>query len=304
MVTVMERRLLWTVVVILLCLQVLDLWESGTPEPPRDATGDGLQQLAERMASIEERLARGTASAGPTAETVAVRTPMETTDGLGEQVARLDERLLALEGVGGQTGSTTTEPGVIRKLNSAIARDDLDEVQQLLAAGVDINARDDDRQTPLAAAAIAGRVEVIDLLIAEGADLERTSGRRTMTPLLASLDAVQEDAALVLLERGGDPEAVDKNGESALIWAAFNGTERVVQHLLAAGVKVDFQAHDGNSALADAARRGHLAIVRSLIANGATVNLRDKAGRTALTQAVEAGHDEVAELLRQHGAVR
>lgn len=66
-------------------------------------------------------------------------------------MVRLDERLRALESVGGQTDAAAAEPGVIRKLNSAIARDDLDEVRQLLAAGVDVNARGDDRQTPLAA---------------------------------------------------------------------------------------------------------------------------------------------------------
>lgn len=145
---------------------------------------------------------------------------------------------------------------------------------------------------------------MIELLLEEGAALERTAGRRAMTPLLAGLDAKQEEAALYLLERGADPEAVDKNGESALIWAAFNGCGRVVQRLLAAGVPVDFQAHDGNAALGDAARRGHLDIVRSLLAAGAQVNLRDQAGRTPLTQALEAGHDEIAELLRQHGGVK
>jgi ankyrin repeat protein len=151
-------------------------------------------------------------------------------------------------------------------------------VRAILAAGIDPDVRDDERLTPLAAAAIAGSLEVMDLLLADGADLERKAGRRSMTPLL--------------------------NGESALIWAAFNGCDQVISRLLAAGVPIDFQAHDGNAALADAARRGHVEIVRALLANGASVNLRDKAGATARSQAMDAGFNEIAEILKQHGAVR
>ena len=97
--------------------------------------------------------------------------------------------------------SGAAEPGGIRKLNSAIARDDLDEVRQLLAAGVDVNARDDDRQTLLAAAAIAGRVELIDLLIANGANvnLRDKAGR---TALTQAVEAGHDEVAELLRQHG------------------------------------------------------------------------------------------------------
>ena len=112
-----------------------------------------------------------------------------------------EHRGAARESVGGQIDSAATDSGVIRKLNSAIARDDLDAVQQLLAAGVDINARDDDRQTPLAAAAIAGRVELIDLLIANGANvnLRDKAGR---TALTQAVEAGHDEVAELLRQHG------------------------------------------------------------------------------------------------------
>lgn len=293
--------LLWMAVVALASIQVFGLGAGPDPEPEGSPDGGSLRRLEQRVARIEAE--SGEIPTRPSLATT--RTPVETSGDLESRIARLEERVQRLEEVHAYDEvPPEADPGLLKKLNAAIARGDDEAVWRILASGLDVNGRDEDRRTPLATAAIAGRVEMLDLLIGKGAGLERASGRRSMTPLLAALDAVQEDAALALLERGADPEAVDKNGESALIWAAFNGCGRVVERLLAAGVPADFRAHDGATALTDAARRGHLDIVRRLLAHGADVNSRDKAGRTALTHALDAGQDAIAELLRRHGAVR
>ena len=138
-------------------------------------------------------------------------------------------------------------------------------------------------------AAIAGDADLLALLLEHGADLERSSGRRRMTPLLAALDADQEDSALLLLERGANPAAVDKNGESALSWASFNGAPKVVGDLIAAGVDVDQASHWGGTPLMSAARKGRLAIVRALLEAGADVSLRDDSGESALDQSDRSG---------------
>lgn len=246
-----------------------------------------LEALEKRLAVVERELAERPERGTRPADDIAV-TRAELDARIAAYVARVRE--------------AEDQGRAVRALTYALARGDADEARSLLAAGLDVNARDDDRRTPLAAAAVAGRIDLVDMLLAAGADLERTSGRRSMTPLLAGLDAIQEETALGLLDRGADPFAVDKNGENALIWAAFNGCERVVRRLLADGADPDFRRHDGGTALMSAAAKGRLEIVRCLLDGGADPNLRDRNGATALVRAVERGQDAVAELLRAYGA--
>ncbi|MGE3174826.1 MAG: ankyrin repeat domain-containing protein [Planctomycetota bacterium] len=255
-----------------------------------------LRTLEARLAALEGRgVAAATPSQGAAADVPAVAVPEDLED--------LERRLRALEqaGVarGGAEPTAATPP--VGELVAALAAADAAAVARLLVPGVDVDARDEDRQTPLAAAAVSGRTELVELLLAHGARLERTA-QRGMTPLLAALDAGQQDTALLLLERGASARAVDKNGEDALIWAAFNGCERVVERLLRRGdLDLDRAAHDGRTALHDAARRGHLEVVRRLLDAGAAPSVADRQGATPLALAVAAGHDAVAALLRRRG---
>ena len=58
----------------------------------------------------------------------------------------------------------------------------IEVVKQHLAAGADVNAKDDKEWTPLHDAAIYGRKEILELLISEGADVNAKDDAR-WTPL-------------------------------------------------------------------------------------------------------------------------
>ena len=57
---------------------------------------------------------------------------------------------------------------------TAAARGDIEAVKQHLAAGADVNAKDDDGWTPLHQATDEGHKEIVELLIAKGADVNAT----------------------------------------------------------------------------------------------------------------------------------
>src|SRR5436190_8185658 len=55
-------------------------------------------------------------------------------------------------------------------LHDAVAECDIERVRQLVAAGADVNARDEDGATPLHYAGAEGATEIVRLLLEAGAD--------------------------------------------------------------------------------------------------------------------------------------
>jgi len=152
----------------------------------------------------------------------------------------------------------------------------IEAVKHHLAAGTDVNAKDEDGKTPLdhAEAEWEGDVDEVNAARNEVADLLRKHGGKTTRPNISIHDAAGARG------RRGNIEAVK-------------------QHL-AAGTDVDARDKEDKTPLKHAAYRGYKEIVELLIAKGADVNAKDEDGRTALDWA----HGETAELLRNHGGKR
>ena len=72
----------------------------------------------------------------------------------------------------------------------------------------------------------------------------------------------------VLLDGGGDPDGVDREGQTALALATERGYERVVMMLLERGADPNARCDGCASPLAIALERGHLHIARLLRAAG------------------------------------
>lgn len=111
--------------------------------------------------------------------------------------------------------------------------------------------------------------EVVDFLLQAGADIEFRSGDSDWTPLLA---------------------------------ASFHSQPLVVQALLDHGAAVDARDRDGRTALWWAAGAGGVEQARLLLAKGADPNAKDKEGTTPLGRARYNLDEAMAQLLREHGA--
>ena len=95
----------------------------------------------------------------------------------------------------------------------------------------------------------------------------------------------------------------DPRGNTHLHNAVREGAKPfVINFLLKRGLDVNARNERGDTALVIAARDGRDALVEILLNNGADPNLRTKAGYSALTIAKENGHANVAERLVAHGA--
>ena len=106
-----------------------------------------------------------------------------------------------------------------------------------------------------------------------------------------------------LLQNNANPNIVDVNDCTSLIFAAQNGHYEIVQLLLDKGADPNIASKNGNTSLIAAAQEGHDKIVELLLKNEANPNLtRNTDGCTALMLAADNGHDKIVELLLKNGA--
>jgi ankyrin repeat protein len=186
-------------------------------------------------------------------------------------------------------------------------------VRLLLEHAVNVNARDKYGWTSLHCAAFIGRAQVTRVLLDHGANakLETEGGETALhTVSRGGFDSQEQgvSTARLLLERGVDVNAWDKNGWTSLHWAAFNGRVEVTKVLLDHGANAKLETEEGETALHivsrgvyDSQEQG-VSTALLLLERGVDVNARDKSDWTSLHRAAFEGRVEVALFLLDHGA--
>jgi uncharacterized protein len=195
-------------------------------------------------------------------------------------------------------------------LHWAAYLDDLETVKLLTAANV--NATNRYGVTPLSLACQNGNAEMVELLLAQGAD-PNTTLRGGETVLMTAARTGRIGPVKALLSRGATVDAKERRGQTALMWAAADGHAAVVESLLKAGA--DFRTTLPDSGFTPwffAVREGRSDVVRALLKAGADVNEPMQPRRTslksprkemsALILAVENGHFDLAAALLEAGA--
>ena len=169
--------------------------------------------------------------------------------------------------------------GPSMSIHKAVLWGDIEVVKQHLAVGTDVNAKDDLRYTPLHVAAQQGHdrcKEIVELLIAAGADVNVKDGQGGLTPLHTAIGNGNKEIVELLIANSADVNAKTESGWTPLHEAAGGAGAR------------HKQPHEQ-----------HKEIVQMLIAAGADVNAKTKHGTRVLDKANDR---EIAALLRKHGA--
>uniref|UniRef100_A0A665SW84 Uncharacterized protein n=1 Tax=Echeneis naucrates TaxID=173247 RepID=A0A665SW84_ECHNA len=216
-------------------------------------------------------------------------------------------------------------------LVQAIFNRNAEEVQLLLHKKEDVNALDQERRTPLHAAACVGDVHIMDLLI-ESAEANARD-KFWQTPLhvaaanratrcaealltqLSNLNMADRtgrtalhhsaqrhvDVVKLLVSRSADKSCKDKQGYTPLHAAAASGHIEIVKYLLRMGI--DEPNSFGNTALHVACYMGQEAVATELVNHGANVNQPNKCGYTPLHLAAVSTNGALClELLVNNGA--
>ncbi|ETS82540.1 hypothetical protein PFICI_04416 [Pestalotiopsis fici W106-1] len=191
-------------------------------------------------------------------------------------------------------------------LTEAIEIGNLDILQQLLAKGATIGVPEHEEETALLFALSRGRREqdkVVSLFLDRGANANYNDSKTKTTLLLLAIRHNRFGCTNLLLERGADVDYEERNGFTALLYAARWGDAQIAETLLSHGANIEHQDTNGFTALVLSATKGHLAVVRLLLDRGANIGHQTiKLGVTALIMSTMNGHIEVVKVLLDHGA--
>jgi ankyrin repeat protein len=156
---------------------------------------------------------------------------------------------------------------------------------------------------PVADAAMRGERETLRALLKDGGDANAAQGDG-MTALHWAALSNDLEMAEVLLYAGANVKAATRLGAyTPLVLASRNGNAVLVERLLRAGSDANGTTSTGASALMLAAASGSADAVRHLLDAGAAVNARESSqGQTALMFAAAFAREEAVGVLLERGA--
>ena len=186
-----------------------------------------------------------------------------------------------------------------RDLHYAARRGLYQWTQDSIKAGADVNARNQDGQTPLTVATLHEHIPIMEMLIDKGTDVNCWDANHE-TALHHAVRKYSKKAMRVLIKAGADVNAFNKYAETPLMLAVFSEIIDIVEMLINHGAEIDlYYGFNSETALNYAAKQMSRETLKLLIAKGADVNFGPQ---TALKTAVCYGHTNNVLTLIKAGA--
>lgn len=192
--------------------------------------------------------------------------------------------------------------GGMTPLNWAAYRGQSEIVQKLLALGADASIGDNENSQPFHNAAVAAHTDVMELLLASGVDINVTDDNG-MTALHFAISFRHPEVADWLIEKGIDPLAANNNGLTPLHYSALRGFPDLIDRLVTRGADINVRTRAGSTPLLHASGYNQTEAALKLLELGADTELANEYGRTPLLNvARESGNADMARILVDHGA--
>ncbi|KAJ6183623.1 hypothetical protein N7519_004924 [Penicillium mononematosum] len=156
-------------------------------------------------------------------------------------------------------------------------------------------------RTPLQCAISRGHLNLIQLLLAHGAD-PKGNGDLNNDPLSSAAALGHEDIVRLFLERGVDVNTPPGSDRSALIAACGKGRIHTAEILLNSGANIDAESQLFGNPLEAAAVAGHWELVTLLLEKGADPNSQESEIEPALQAASASGREDMVQILLNHHA--
>lgn len=192
------------------------------------------------------------------------------------------------------TCSPWAQAGSFDDFFTAITRNNPGEITALLKRGFDVNSRSTKGQVGLFEALQKDSMQAAAALLeSESLDVNALNDKGESVLMMAALKGRLEICEL-LIKRGAN---VNKDGWTPLHYAASGPEPKTVALLLARGAEVEAQSPNQNTALMMAVRYGSEAAVDLLLAQGADLKRVNAAGWNAVELAANAGREALSKRL-------
>lgn len=195
-----------------------------------------------------------------------------------------------------------------KKLIEASIAGNLEKVRKLLAQGASANTSDPDGDTPIICAANSLHLGIIELLLANNANVNAINSRGYSALYIASTRGNEAIPIIELLLKSGAncshfiPHGCEGAGATPLYAAAFYGNNSGIKCFLSNGASVLANLEDGSTMMHAAAVGGDQEIIKLFLDASVAIDTPNNDGRTPLHMASIVGNVITAAALLNHGA--
>jgi len=218
--------------------------------------------------------------------------------------------VFSLDGIEHKNGGSRIDLSLQMPLLIAVDAGDIEEVSRLIVEGALLNpiCRPHVRCKPLATAAQNGDLEMIELLISNGADPDGISAYDD-TPLIYALIEGNHDAVRLLIGAGADVNKPNSFGMTPFIGVCAEGSMDLVNLFIENGADlnscyaIDLSGEDlpfSKTPLIAASENGNLEVVDLLLRKGADPESADSGGNSPLDYARENSHIQVERIISNY----
>ena len=201
---------------------------------------------------------------------------------------------LALAGLTGLAGLSVAHAGSFDDFFRAVRQDNPAKIQELLSRGFDANTQDEKGRNALCLALSEETLHVAKTLIDwPQTDLNKPNAADESPLMLAAIKGHLELAQL-LVKKGAD---INKAGWTPLHYAASSGHLPIIALLLENHAYIDAESPNGTTPLMMAAMYGTPAAVNLLLQEGADAKLKNQQGLTAVQFAQQANRLDSVEVI-------
>lgn len=172
-------------------------------------------------------------------------------------------------------------------------------VVELLINHVKINASNRLKITPLLYAVTTGNLEIVELLINHGADVNKPRNDGS-TALMLAIYHNHIDIVRLLICRGANIKATNQNGLFPLAIAAYAKNNNIAKILIGAGADLN-QPSANQTVLHIAVLRNNLELIYLLLRNNADMYLFNRCGVSAFSLAITMGNIKAVDLFLKQG---
>jgi ankyrin repeat protein len=170
-----------------------------------------------------------------------------------------------------------------------------------------VNLLDDEKTTPLASAVKTQRLDIIQILIDAGADVDLKTHYvdDLKTPLILAIESFYSDEIVeLLLKNNANPNITNEKGNTPLILAIKQcNSAKMVKLLLKNNANPNVKNAEGDIPLILAVTRGDVEIVRLLLQYEAAIDVTNEKGDTPLSLATDSGLEDIAAIISEKNAI-